>query len=257
MLVYIFVLFGSFAGICILFGVRLLLRQQSIRRFVRNMKQRLRNVQERETSLNEEIQRQSQAKKKTKATPSADLQKLRSLARSVDKALARQNEEEAERLFIQALTIQPDAHDIRVQLAKFYLDTQRESKAIALYQELLTFREDTLFFANIGLAYSRLGQYEKSYEFYCEAYDRDQKDMNTAVALAQVCKTLFRYEEAAALLEKSCVVRSRDVDLLRLLAECYLQLCDRTKAQDVYKRINRLIPYDEEVKEKLLTLARA
>jgi hypothetical protein len=42
-----------------------------------------------------------------------------------------------------------------------------------------------------------------------------------------------------------------------MLAECYLQLQMKDKAEEIYRRINKLEPYNEGVKEKLTALANA
>jgi cytochrome c-type biogenesis protein CcmH/NrfG len=59
------------------------------------------------------------------------------------------------------------------------------------------------------------------------------------------------------LLDKASQFLSRDTEILHLLAECYLQIGETEKAEEAYRRINRLEPYDEDVKEKLVELARA
>ena len=48
---------------------------------------------------------------------------------------------------------------------------------------------------------------------------------------------------------------ARDTELLHLLAECYLQLNDSDKAEEVYRRINKIEPYNEGVKQKISALA--
>ena len=61
-----------------------------------------------------------------------EIQQVRTLFRSAEKAVAQGKIEEAERLFIQALTIDPTACDVRAELAKLYLTSTREPKAEAL-----------------------------------------------------------------------------------------------------------------------------
>ena len=41
---------------------------------------------------------------------------------------------------------------------------------------------------------------------------------------------------------------------MHLLAESYLQLNMREKAEETYRRINRLEPYNEDVKAKMKTI---
>jgi tetratricopeptide (TPR) repeat protein len=184
-----------------------------------------------------------------------DMQQVRTIARQAEKALAQQNPEEAERLFIQALTIQPNAADVQAQLAKLYLTTDRENKAEAMYKELLTRNDDVSFHSNLGLAYYRQGKFIEACQAYQEALNRDPQTPERTSALGRACIAAKRFEEAAPLLEKASQRLSRDVQLLHLLAECYIQLGRPDKAEEAYRRINKLEPYNEEVKSKITALA--
>jgi tetratricopeptide (TPR) repeat protein len=251
----VFVLFGSAAGICALLGLRLLLKQHSVRRFVRSMKQRLHSAQSREDGLMQETVVQKGTS--NASMRSSDLQKVHTLVRQAEKTLAQQKTEEAEKIFIQALTIQPSAHDVRAQLAKLYLTTHREPKAEALYKELVHVKSDVSYYANLGLSYYRQGKYEEARLSYQSALEIEPKVPERQVSLGRACIASGHFEEAADLLQKASTVLSRNTDLLRLLADCYVQLQDRDNAKETYARINKIEPYDEEVKEKMLALARA
>ncbi len=253
-LLYLLVLTGSLFGICFLFGARVLLRNRGIRRFVRSVKQRFQFVEDRGALLVEETK--LSRPRKSPRLSAIELQEVRTLVRSAEKSLVQSKSEEAERLFIQALTIQPQAWDVQAQLAKLYLTTGRENKAEAMYKELLQHRDDVSFHANLGLAYYRQEKYIEACQAYQEALNRDSQSPERSAALGRACIAAHRFEEAAPLLEKACARLSRSTELLHLLAECYLQLGHADKAEGVYRRINRLEPYDEEVKAKLLNLAR-
>lgn len=194
--------------------------------------------------------------RKSPRTSAIELQQVRSLVRLAEKALAQNRLEEAERLFIQALTIHPHAYDVQAQLAKLYLTTNRESKAEAMYKELLQNRDDVSFHSNLGLAFYRQAKYVEACHAYQEALNRDPQMPERSAALGRACIAAQRFEEAAPLLEKATVRLSRDTVLLHLLAECYLQLGHADKAEETYRRINKLEPYDEAVKAKLVSLAR-
>ncbi len=224
-----------------------------VRRFVRSIRTRLQSVEHRGAKLVEETVVVKPVK--NPRTSAIELQKVRSLVRSAEKALAQNQIESAERFLIQALTIQPHAHDVRAELGKLYLTTERESKAEAMYRELLQHRDDVSFHANLGLAYYRQEKYVDACHAYQEALNRDPKNPERSAALGRACIAAKRFDEAAPLLEKACAFLSRDTELLHLLAECYLQLNQKDKAEEAYRRINRLEPYDEVVKAKLQSIS--
>ncbi len=253
-MIYVFVLFGSLFGICALLGGRAMLRNREVRRFVRSIRQRFNAAEERGAQLVEETL--IVKPKKNPRTSAIELQQVRSLVRSAEKALAQNRIEEAERLFIQALTIQPRTFDVQAELAKLYLTTGRESKAEAMYKELLQHRDDVSFHSNLGLAFYRQQKFVEACHAYQEALNRDPQTPDRSAALGRACIAAQRFEEAAPLLEKASVRLSRDTQLLHLLAECYLQLGYSDKAEETYRRINKLEPYDEGVKAKLTQLAK-
>jgi len=250
--VYVVVLLVSLSGICALLGLKLLVKQRSVRRFVRSIRQRLQSAEDRGAVFVEET-KVIKPPKNPRAS-AIELQQVRSLLRTAEKAWKQQNYDEVERLLIQALTIQPHAHDVHAQLGKLYLISGRESKAEAMYRELLQHRNDVSFHANLGLAYYRQGKYIDACKSYQEALNLDPKSAERCAALGRACIAAQRFEEAAPLLEKASLSLSRDTELLHLLAECYLQLNQKDKAEEAYRRINRLEPYDEEVKAKILSM---
>lgn len=251
-MVYVFVFLGSLFGICVLIGVRILLKQRSVRRFVRSVRQRLQSAEERGAIMVDETP--VVKPRKSPRASAIELQQVRMLVRSAEKAWKQDKLDEVERVLIQALTIQPHAHDVRAQLAKLYLTTGRESKAEAMYKELLQHRVDVSFYANLGLAFYRQEKYVEACQAYQEALNLEPKNPERCAALGRACIAAHRFEEAAPLLEKAAMFLSRDTELLRLLADCYLQLDQREKAEEVYRRINKLEPYDEEVKAKLQSI---
>jgi Flp pilus assembly protein TadD len=249
---YVIVLFGSLLGIALILGLRLLLRQRSVRRFVRSIHQRLQFAEQ--NAAPHTVESMTPRPQRSPRASAIELQQVRSLLRTAEKAQAQGNTDEAERLYIQALTIQPKAVDVRAQLAKLYLTTDRASKAEALYRDLLQQRDEVSFHANLGLAYYQQGKFVDACYCYQEALNRDPKNPERSAALGRACIAAKRFEEAAPLLEKACQFLSRDTQLLHLLAECYLQLQDTERAEGAYRRINKLEPYDEAVKAKLVSM---
>ena len=252
-MMYVVVFLTALLGIVVLFSGRVLLRNRAVRRLVRSMKLRFQSVEERGGILVED--RIADKPRKNPRTSAIELQKVRLLMRSAEKEIALQNHAEAEHLLIQALTINPDATDTQAELAKLYLTTSREAKAEALYRELITKRDDVSFYANLGLAYYMQAKYVDACFAYQEALNRDPQTPERSAALGRACIAARRFKEAAPLLEKAVQRLSRDTELMHLLAECYVQLGDNTKAGETYRRINKIEPYNEGVKQKISALA--
>lgn len=252
-MIYLVVFCASLFGIAALLLLRILLRHRTVRRMVRSMKGNFQNAEDRGAKLVEE--KVVTKPRRNPRTSAIELQKVRSLLRSAEKEIALQNFDKAEHLFIQALTIHPDAADIQAHLAKLYLTTNREAKAEALYKELILKRDDVSFYANLGLAYYKQAKFVDACFAYQEALNRDPQTPERSAALGRACIAAKRYADAAPLLEKAAARMSRDTELLNLLAECYLQLNQSDKAEEAYRRINRIEPYNEGVKQKITALS--
>lgn len=252
-MMYALVFLTALLGIAALFVGRILLRNRGVRRLVRSVKMRFQSVADRGATIVDE--RSVPKSRKNPRTSAIELQKVRSLMRLAEKEIALQNHPEAEHLLIQALTINPDAVDTQAELAKLYLKTGKEAKAEALYRELVTKREDVSFYANLGLAYYMQAKYVDACFAYQEALNLDPQTPERSAALGRACIAACRFKEAAPLLEKAIQRLARDTELLHLLAECYVQLNDSAKAEEVYRRINKIEPYNEGVKQKITALA--
>jgi Flp pilus assembly protein TadD len=251
--VYLFVLLGSLVGLCLFLGARLALRYRAVRKFVRGIKNRSDSASERGfQSVEDQPADRPTAYSRTTAR---QLQEVRSLIRKAERSHAQGQMEEVERIYIQALTVDPGAYEVRAELAKLYLTTGRELKAAALYRELLEKQEDVSYWSNLGLAHYRLEQFDDACKAYQQALNRDSNNPERCYALGRACIAAGRLRDAAPLLEKASARLSRDTDLLRMLAECYVSLGQIDRAEEVYRRINRLQPYNEEVKAKLAALA--
>lgn len=250
---YLAVFLAALSGLILIVGGRLLLQTRAVRRLVRSVKTGFKSAEERGAALVEE--RTVERPHKNPRTSAVELQKVRSFMRAAEKEIALQNYEEAEHLLIQALTVNPNSIDTLAELAKLYLTTKREAKAEALYKELVLKRDDIAFYGNLGLAYYMQGKYVDACFAYQEALNRDPQAPERSAALGRACIAAQRYKDAAPLLEKALSRLTRDTELLHLLAECYVQLNDNVKAEEVYRRINKIEPYNEGVKEKITTLS--
>ncbi|MBT5237128.1 tetratricopeptide repeat protein [Candidatus Peregrinibacteria bacterium] len=251
-MIYILVLFGSFFAICAILGMRVGLKNRNIRKFVHGVKARTEKAKERGLTMKEtRIEKPVRGSR----TSAVAMQKLRSLLREAEKTSARDDYAETERILIQALTVAPESHEARAELAKVYLLTGRDAKAEAVYIDLLQDRAEISFYANLGLACYRQKKYEQAYAAYKDAMNLDPKSPERGAALGRTCMALGRFSEAAELLEKASERLVRDTDLLFLIAKCYEALADLSSAEIAYKRIHTLQPYNELAREKLQGLA--
>jgi len=254
-MIYVLVMILSGSGILAIILLRGVLRSRNARRIVRSVRAGFAAAEQRnakwlpDTPLAKE--------QKSPRTRAIEMQEVRTLLRQAEKCLTKLDARGSERALIQALTIQPDAKDVKVHLAKVYLLCNKEQKAEALYRELLKEHEEPALFANLGLACYKQEKYVDACKAYQEALNSDPKDPERSLDLGRACIAAKRFDEAVPLLEKASAASPRDIDLLHLLARCYVQIGDEERAGETYRRINRLDPRDEEVKTRLKKMAQA
>jgi cytochrome c-type biogenesis protein CcmH/NrfG len=252
-MIYLLVLIASAAGIVLLFLIRSTLQSHNVRRIVRAVRRGFSSYEERKAHMMHES-----ALRKIEPVPRnsvAHLQQVRTLLRKAERALLRRDGNTAERTLIHALTLQPEARDVKIMLARLYLDTSRAQKAEVLYRELLCEAQEPSLLAYMGLACMKQRKFEEAREAYAEALRLKPRDPHYAGDLGRAHMALRRFEEAAALFERALESAPRDMNLLHLLGQCYMQSQEPEKAEETYRRINRLEPGNEDVKGKIAALA--
>lgn len=253
-MVYLLVLIISAVGIALLFMIRGLLRSRNVRRIVRAIRSGCLSFHERHVkALPDRTPGKTQRLPRSSAV---ELQQARMLLRQAEKALMRKNAGVAERTLIRALTLQPGAKDIKACLACLYLDTSRAPKAEVLYRELLLEHEEPSLYANVGLACYKQGKFQEACDAYASALRLEPRNPHRLSDLGRSLMAARRFEEAAHLLKQVLERLPMDIELMHLLAQCFLQIQELERAEEMYRRINRLEPGNEEVKEKIAALAR-
>lgn len=252
-MVYIVVLMGSLIGLSALLAMRIAMRYRAVRKFVRSIRERSGKVKG--GAACHTVPDTPLERPRKNARTMHMVQEVRALERQAEKATAHGKYDEAEKLYIRALTVDPRAHDTQTALAKLYLTTDRDAKAEALYKEILMKIEDAACYANLGLVLYKQGKYAEACAAYERALEKDPSHAQRTFALGRCYMATGQYDLAAPLLERASIRLSRDTVLLRLLAECYMHIKDIDSAEATYRRINKLEPYDEEIKAKLVALA--
>ena len=193
-MIYLVVMIVSAAGIALIITARGVLRSRNARRIVHSVRRGFSNAKERNAKWIPDTPVEKQ--KKSPRTCAIELQQVRTLLRQAEKSMAKQDVKSAERALIQALTIHPDAKDVKVQLARMYVETKREPKAEALYRELLLSVDDPALFANLGLACYKQEKFVESCQAYQKALNLDPRNPERSYDLGRACIAAKKFEDA-------------------------------------------------------------
>lgn len=248
-MIYFAVMVFSGVGIFAIIALRGVLRSRNVRRIARSIKVGFSAVEKRNAKLLPDTP--AIKERRNPRACAIELQKARTLMRQAERDIAKRDTGSAERALIQALTLLPDDIDIKTELARIYLETSREHKAEALYRDMVHSKEDPALYGNLGLACYKQEKYGPAAKAYSKALELDPNNPERAYDLGRAYIATHNFKEAVPLLHKAANALSRDLDLLHLLAQCYMQVRDLDLAEEIYRRINKLDPRDEEVKARI------
>ena len=169
------------------------------------------------------------------------------LAARIDKRLA--NLDDAIESSALLSVFEPENKSNRQELARLYLQTRQESKALNIYQELISesaqpSREDLLTYSEIAI---KAGKPEIAVPITENFLSRDQLD---GVALVILCKALINSDQkkrAVELLEEASQVAPEKPASWLSLAKIWTELGENEKATQALKKAKAAFPGDPQI----------
>jgi len=118
-------------------------------------------------------------------------------------------------------------------------------------------KEKSLYFYPIALLYSRMGEYQKAYQYLLEGLRYFPRYVLALIMIAKILMNEGKYKAAVAYLETALNIERDEIRALEALAECHEKMGEIDKAIEDYERLVELDPSNERAKSKLLELAPA
>lgn len=172
----------------------------------------------------------------------------RKLMKKGEVYFARDEFEEAEKCFINVLSIDETHIEANLQLGLMYLKQDNYPKAEFFFHKLTNLKKDPLHYSNLGLALYKQGRLLEAAEAYENALAMDDKRAARFASLAQVYRELNNDEKALENFEKASRKAPRNVDYLWGLLEYYQKLGRDEDVQKTAERVLGLDPYNKEAK---------
>ncbi|MCK4545970.1 MAG: tetratricopeptide repeat protein [Candidatus Eisenbacteria sp.] len=104
--------------------------------------------------------------------------------------------------------------------------------------------ERTGAYSNLAFAYHKLGKFEKSLETYQKVIEIEPEHVNALLSIADLLNELKRYEEANRILEKTLKIDPSQTDCLLAMAENCKEMDDMEGALSAYLRAAEVMPDD-------------
>jgi len=187
-------------------------------------------------------------KKKLERISRKDKGRVEALVVKAEGKVKAGKEDEAIKLFVQALAI--DQHHLETQnrLAMLYMKKQMYSAAAALFKNLGELTEDAVHYSHLGLAYYNQSLLGEAKEAYQRAVSLDPSRPQRFVSLSLVYKSLGDLANAVIALNKARELDQENIDYLFLYAELQTDLGNLDEAAEIVNKILELDKDNEEAK---------
>lgn len=168
-------------------------------------------------------------------------------------ALEKGDLQNAAKLLIQSLALDPSNQMVYHKLGLLYLKQGQYSKAEMFYRKLiLTAVEDPSYFSNLALALYQQKKLTEAKSFYQRAVELDQSRAGRFFSLAQVLYELQEFQQAIDHLQKAIGLEPKNADYHLTLAQFYLDQSMVNEAEKLLKELDILCPNNEIANEMKL-----
>lgn len=203
---------------------------------------------------NGESEKMDEAPVKAKRVSSDDKEKVEELCKEGEAKLKIGKEDEAIKLFIQALAINEVHLEAQHKLAMLYMKKQMFSAACALFKNLGELTGDAVHYSHLGLALFQQNLLEEAKDAYQKSVELDPSRPQRFSSLAQVYRALGQLQNAVIALNKAVEIDEANLDFLFLLVDIQIELKNFAAAKELIEKIQVVDPESEHAKESLKIL---
>lgn len=162
----------------------------------------------------------------------------------------------AEKCFIQALSLDPSNPDSYNKLGLLYLHQNQFGKAEMMYRKLIvTGLNEAAYLSNLGLALYQQKKLEEAKTFYQKALEADQTRPGRFFSMAQIFYELQEFEHAVDHFRKAIELEPNNLDYLLSLAHFYTEQNRKEEAKKLLGEILAMFPKNTEANEMMMKVA--
>jgi len=178
--------------------------------------------------------------------------KADSLLKKADVSAGKNDDKGAEKLLIQALSLDPSSTEAYKRLAYLYLRQGQFGKAESIYRKLIvTITEDPTLLSNLGMALCSQQKLEDAKQFYRKALEVDAQRPGRFFSLGQILYELEELPEALEHFKRAVAMDPENLDYLLTLAHYYLDHGMQVDARALLNEIILSFPQSAEAQKML------
>ncbi len=165
--------------------------------------------------------------------------------------------DEAERLYIQVLSLDEAHAEANMRLGIIYLKKQLPKKAEAIFRKILAHAPyDPLVTSNLAMSLYLQRNYEEAKDVYLQAIELDSTRAARYISLAHVYRELKDYAAAIQAIHRAFTLEPQQNTYRLLLAETYLDTGNEPAAKTIVQNILKHESEDSGVRKNARVLLR-
>lgn len=181
-----------------------------------------------------------------------DYKRINNTFDKADLYYSQENFKEAEKTFVEVLTLNPEHLDANNKLGLIYLKTERFSKAEAVYKQLITLEpRNPVYYSNLGLAFYNQNKLLDAKDAYDKSLILDPKKPNRLLSLGRVCQDLKYWKPAINAYSKALELNPKDFDLYFVITDLLIKVKAYNEAMAFINTYLNFNPYDQKAKDIL------
>lgn len=161
--------------------------------------------------------------------------------------------EDAVKLLVQALALDPNFQDGLKELGKLYMDEKDWVKAAAVYKHLVELTNDPVDFSHLGLSLYNASEFDEAAKAYQAAITLDPERSQRYISLGQVYREAKKDSLALIAFNHAVQLEPENVEFLLLAADTNIDLQNFTDAKVVLQAAIKFNPMSK-IARKLLKM---
>lgn len=157
---------------------------------------------------------------------------------------------EAEKKFIEAISLNPQNVEVYEGLGKLYLESKQYDQAKEVFKHILKLdnKNSYAYFA-LGVISLNNGDAVLARENYLKAIEYKKHDASILIELAKSCQILGYNEEALSHLKEAVNIDSNNPKYLDYLIKASIDLKDKNLAENILYKLKEINPENKKIEE--------
>ncbi|MCD4705529.1 tetratricopeptide repeat protein [bacterium] len=157
---------------------------------------------------------------------------------------------EAEKKFIEAISLNPQNIKAYKGLGKVYLELKQYEQAKEVFEHIIKLDDkDSYVYFSLGEINLNNGDAALARENFLKAVELKKHDAPTLIELAKVCQTLEYNEEALSYLKEVVNIDPNNPKYLDYLIKASIDLKDKNLAENILYKLEKINPENNKIEE--------